>query len=244
MKRSGLLMIFSLTTLVCVCITFRGISQPGVTYIDVALNNSRMYLLENGERAFTLIGGYKVIGTPFLFSEKNPGDIFSEKETAYNLDLSYNTYNQEISFYSTANPNQPLMKKPGDLDSFTLYKNDRTGITSNLKYIYGPVIGASDKCYYQQVAAGSRFNLYKRYKTEIGFVSTNLIQSEIKQFDLSYEYFYSDSTVKGVKRLKQNVNSILKEFKPVKDLSGIIKDETFSLNPEEALKKAFEHLNN
>jgi hypothetical protein len=218
-------------------------AQPGLTYIDPALNNSRAFLNEHGEKYYTLVGSFKVIGTPYLFSEKIAGDMISEKEKAYNIDLSYNTYNQELAFYTMANPNQPLVKKPGELDSFFIHKNESAGIPSVYLFVYGPAFGATDKCYYQVVASGPRFNLYKRYKSDLEIVSSNIIQSELRQFNLSYEYYYTDSTTKQLKRLRQNVNSIVKEFKPVKDISGIIKEETFSLNPEEALKKAFDYLN-
>ena len=95
-----------------------------------------------------------------------------------------------------------------------------------------------------ELFTGKRYSLYKRYKSDLGYVSTNYVQSELRQFDLLFDYFYTDTEGKGVKKLKPNVSSIIKEFKSVKDISSVLTNDAFAVNPDDALKKAFDFLNN
>jgi len=217
------------------------IAQSG--YMDNALNYSALIKAKTEEGVYKVVGIYKVIGTSYLFGEKNAGDIFAPDTKAYNLKLSYNTYNQEVEFYSTSNPDKPLIKEPGSLDSFIIQQNETLGINNQMKFIYGSILGSSDKAYFMELYKGDRFSVYKKYKSELGYVSTNYVQSELRQFDLLYEYYYSDSKTPGLKKLKTNSSSIIKEFKNTKDISPVFTDADFTLNQESALKKAFKYLN-
>ncbi len=212
-------------------------------WTDPALNHNKLIQQQTGDGVYKLIGSYKVVGTQFLFGEHHKGDLFSTQAKAYNIFVSYNTYNQEVEFYSTSNPDKPLVKEPGEVDSFVIQQNIELGIANNLKFIYGTHLGTDDKYFFQQVYAGNRFSLYKRYKSELGYVSTNYVQSELRQFDLIFEYYYTDTNKKGIKKLKSNASSVIKEFKEVKDLSGVVTVEDFDTNREAALQKVFEYLN-
>ena len=149
-----------------------------------------------------------------------------------------------MEFYSASNPDKPLIKEPGSVDSFMINENQSLGILNPLKFVYGNHLGATDKSYYMELFAGKRYSLFKRYKSDLGYVSTNYVQSELRQFDLLFDYFYTDTEGKGVKKLKPNVSSIIKEFKSVKDISSVLTNDTFAVNPDDALKKAFDFLNN
>ncbi len=235
------------TLLSCfVLIAFSNLSFAQVTFTgwtDPALNHNKLLQQHNETGGYIIIGPYKVIGNSFLFGEKNKGNVFSASEKAYNISISYNTFNQELDFYSTSNPDKPLVKEPGSLDSFTILPGKDIAITSPLNFIYGPLLGTTDKFYYMEVATGERFNLYKRYKSELDYVSTNYVQSELREFDLQYEYFYADKEGKGLKKLKINASAIIKEFKSVKDLSGIVNSDNLTVNQEDELRKIFEALN-
>ncbi|HEV7781635.1 MAG TPA: hypothetical protein VGO58_10225 [Chitinophagaceae bacterium] len=212
---------------------------------DLALNHNRLLREKTGDGVYKQIGNFKVVGTPYLFGEKNKGNLFSPDGTkAYNIFLSYNTYNQDIEFYSSSNPDKPLVKEPGEADSFFIQPNIEIGILSPLKFVYGTAIGSSEKGFYQEVFAGKRFGIYKKYKSELGYVSTNYIQSELRQFDLVFDYYYSDAEKKTVKKIKANNSNVIKEFKSIKDLSGLVSNDAFSASPDEAFKKIFENLNN
>jgi hypothetical protein len=216
---------------------------PTAGWVDPALNHNSLLQQKNGDGVYKLIGTYKVIGNCFLFEERLKGDIFSPDEKGYNISLSYNTYNQQVEFYSTANPDKALVKQPGDVDSFIIHENIEMGITTPLKFVYGSILSTSDKAYYQELYSGKRFSLYKKYKSELDYVSTNYIQSELRQFNLSYDYYYYDSQKRQLKKLKKNSSGITKEFKDVKDLSPVIDDKTFDVDPESVMKKAFSYLN-
>ena len=226
------------------CLLLTGIISSGQSgYMDNALNYSRLIKEKTADGVFKLIGTFKVVGTSFLFGEKNKGNLFSPEAKAYNIFLSYNTYNQEVEFYSASNPDKPLVKEPGTVDSFIIHESISLGIIHPLKFVYGTHLGSAEKAFFMEIYTGGQFSVYKRYKSELGYVSTNYIQSELRQFDLLYDYFYADSSKAGVKKLKTNVSSIIKEFKNIKDISPVFTSDDFTKNQEEALRKAFEYLN-
>ena len=212
-------------------------------WTDPALNHNKLLQQKTSDGVYKMIGTYKVVGTSYLFGEHHIGDMFAPEAKAYNIFISYNTYNQEVEFYSTANPDKSLVREPGTLDSFIIHQNMELGILHPLKFVYGSVLGVKDKYYFQEICPGKRFSLYKRYKSELGYVSSNYGQSELRQFDLEYEYYYTDSEGKGIKKLKPNAASVIKEFKDVKDLSPEITVDDFTANPEAAFCKAFGSLN-
>src|SRR5688572_28247967 len=116
-----------ISLLCCILITSSvALGQSG--YMDNALNYSRLIIAKTENGTYQLVGTYKVIGTPYLYGEKNKGDIFSPEAKAFNIFLSYNAFNQEVGFYSTSNPDKPLVREPGTLDSFFLHTNLSLGI--------------------------------------------------------------------------------------------------------------------
>jgi hypothetical protein len=213
-------------------------------WTDPALDHNRLLQQQTSEGAYKVIGNFKVMGTPYLYGEHNKGDLFAPEAKAYNIFISYNTYNQELEFYSTSNPDKPLTREPGTVDSFALNMEIVSGINNRMKFIYGSLLGSKEKAYYMELYAGPRFSIYKRYKSDLGYVSSNYVQSELREFDLQVEYFYVDSQGKGVKKIKPNSFSVIKEFKDTKDLSTVVTVDDFTLNPDEAFKKAFTSLNN
>ena len=212
-------------------------------WTDPALNHNKLLQQQAGDGSYMMIGTYKVKGNPFLFGEHHKGDIFSTMEKGYNIFISYNTYSQDVEFYSSSNTDKPLVKEPGNLDSFIVRQDIESGITASLKFIYGSLLSVDDKSYYQEIYTGKRFSVYKKYKSVLGYASDNFAQTELRQFELQYEYYYTDSVSKGVKKLKKNAGSILKEFKKTADISSLITDESFTTDPEGVLRKVFQYLN-
>ncbi len=226
--------------IVCACLlSYGGFSQPAS---DLAISHNRLIREKTADDLYKLIGTFKVVGTPYLYGEKNKGHLFSPEATAFNIFLSYNTYSQELEFCSTSNPDKPLVKEPGEVDSFVILPNIELGILTPLKFVHGKHIGSKENAYYEEIYSGDKYSIYKKYKSELGYVSTNYIQSELRQFDLGLDYYYN-SPDKQMKKLKANSSTVIKEFKNVKDLSLVINEEIFTINAEEAFRKTFEYLN-
>lgn len=200
-------------------------------WTDPALNHNKL-IQQTSDGKIKLIGPYKVTGSSFLFGERNKGDMYSSEAKAQNIYLSYNTYNQEVEFYSTSNPDKSLVREAGTLDSFTIHANPAFGIDHSLRFIYGTILHSKDKSYFQELYKGDKYSLYKRFKSELGYNSNNYAEAELRQFDLQAEYYYSDSQSKGLNKIKPNSSSFIKEFKKVKDLSGIVSADAFTANPE------------
>ena len=214
-----------------------------LSYTDPASSYMRILLEKSGEGSYQQLGNFKVVGTSYLYGPKLGGDIYTTKERATNIQLSYNTYNQQVEAYQN-NSEKPIIMKLADVDSFRLIAARNSDFKEDLLFVNANKIDASRKFFAQHVIAGKRFNLYKAYKSELGYVSTNYVQSELRQFDLTYEYYYSDSTKPGLKKLKVTPGALKKEFNEIADITTYANDEELSTNPEYALRKIFAVLNN
>lgn len=219
-----------------------GIITPTAGWVDPVLNHNRLLREQTGEGAFKLIGPYRVIGTSYLFGERNKGNIYSTDATAVNIQVGYNTYNQEVEFVSPSNPGKPLIKSPGEVDSFLFLANKSLGSESDMKFIYGKHLGASEKAYFLELATGPKAGIYKRYKADVGYVSSNYVQSELRQFDLLYDYFIYNPTSKTLKKVKNNFSSLLKELKAIQDVSAVFTASAFAENPDKALAAAIQFI--
>ena len=184
-----------------------------------------------------------MLGSPYLFGVRRNADLFTPKEKAYLIDINYNAYNQEVEFYSTSNPTQPLVKEPGEVDSFIMKQNPDVGLLQDIRFVYGSIIGSNEKAYFQVVQQGTKYALYKRYKSELGYPSSHYSQPELRQFDLTSDYFLHDIKANKLKKLKMNLPAITKEFKSIKDVSAIADKERFSKKPEDETKKLIDYLN-
>jgi hypothetical protein len=112
--------------------TLSGVAQLQQN-IDLAINHNKLLREKQGDGVYKLIGTYKVIGTSYLFGEKNKGNLFTPETKAYNIALSYNTYNQEVEFYSSSNPDKPLIKSPGEVDSFSFSANPELELPNTIR---------------------------------------------------------------------------------------------------------------
>jgi hypothetical protein len=230
---------FQIVVLLIFCY-FTTIGQPAGG-ADPALSYGKYLVLNNGN-TYTLIGNFKVVGSPYYFGSKLIGKLFTKEKAGYDVLLRYDIYNQAVEFFSSISQTEPLVKEAGEVDSFMIRKDSL--IKEDIWFIYGPLVGATDKAYYQLITAGKVFNLYKKYGAELGIVSTNYIQSDLRQFDLYYNYYYLDLKTRELKKLKTNVKALKKEFQPYKDISSAIDEKQFSVNQEIDLKRIFDFLNN
>lgn len=210
-------------------------------YFDAAQAYNKL-MIEKNSGSYRRVGGYKVIGSPYLFGEKKSGDVYSSMDSGNGILLSYNTYNQDVEFLLPG-ANANLVKSPGALDSFVIRKDTAQNLLTDLKFIYGPLLGSKDKAYFQVITAGKRLTLYKKYTAELGNVSTNYIQSELRQFNILVDYYYTDSLNDGMKKLKTSSGNLIKEFAKVRDLRKIIDEDVLVTNKEMELMKLFLEMN-
>jgi len=212
------------------------------SYFDPAQMYNRL-VIEKGNGTYQQIKNFRVTGTSFLYGEKNKGSMYASNESGNNILLTYDTYSQNVDFYPSSGTGPALTKEPGTLDSFVINKKPEAMLENDIKFVYGSIVGSKDKAYFQVVSKGKKVSLYKKYNAELGMVTTNYIQSELRQFNILVEYFYADSTGKIVKKLKISPKTLVKEFVLIKDLSAIINDDDLTANRENELIRLFEEMN-
>jgi hypothetical protein len=203
--------------------------------------NFNKYLVTKEDRTYTQVGIYRVTGSAYLFGPRHKGNVYAKGETGMNITVSYNTYNQDVEYFAEMNPDKPLVKEAGTVDSFLIKKDSLVG--EDLMFVYGKHLGAGDNSYYMRVVEGGKYSLYKKYHAEIGVVSTNYVESNLRQFEIEAEYFYFNEQTKQLKKLKTHASFIRKEF-GIKDLSKYIIEDDLSYNKEVTLKLLFIGLNN
>jgi hypothetical protein len=209
-------------------------TDPAEAYNKIVLDN------QNNPSEYTRIGSFKVRGTQMLYGGKQQGAVFTPSGSGTNVTLSYDTYYQQLQIMQGGQ--NILLKDSKEVDSFnmTIKINE---VEQVLNFINASHLKPGSNFFLQRVVSNGRFQLYKKYTSELGFISTNYIEPGLRQFDLNYEYYYVDTNAKEMKRLKPNINAIVKEFKSVKDVSSFLDKENFNYNPEIAMVKVFNELN-
>jgi hypothetical protein len=216
--------------------------SQAASYTDPAQAYLRL-MLEKGGTEVVRIGSFKVTGTPYLFGEKNDGNVFTPSANTLNVQVSYNTYSQAIEIVEQGK-SAPFILENRDVDSFYLKVVNQENISQPLFFVHGKYIYSKEKQFFQLVYKGSQFSLYKKYYATLGYVGTNYIQSDLRQFDLNFDYYYTNQADQKIKKLKLSSSAIQKEFKTKTGITEFFQSEEFSNNPEQALIKVFQFLNN
>jgi len=218
-------------------------SSQALSYLDPASAFLRIYLEKGSEGTYQQIGNFKVIGTSYLFGEKLKGGIYTKTEKSEHVELGYNTYNQSLDV--KLNGVQSITKKAAEVDSFVIYANNSEFIKNDLLFYSSALVSPKAKDgFYQVISTGSKYNLYKGYTAALDIVSTNYIQSDLRQFTLEYNFYYTDNSTKDFKKLKLSKKKIVDEMKSKMDVSIFLDEEELDKNPEIALKIVFNALNN
>ncbi len=217
--------------------------SQAASYTDPAAGYLRVMLEKGSDGTYQQIGTFKVRGTSYLFGEKLKGGIYTKTEKSEHVELGYNTYNQSVDV--KLNGVQSITKKASEVDSFIIYSNNSEFIKNDLLFYSSALVSPKAKDgIYQVISTGSKFNLYKGYNATLDIVSTNYIQSELRQFTLDFNFYYSDNNTKEFKKLKLSKKKIVEELKSKMDVSIFLDEEELNKNPEIALKKVFNALNN
>ncbi len=220
----------------------QGITQA-LSYTDPAAGYLKIMLEKGSQGTYQQIGNFKVIGTCYLFGERLNGSAYSDKEKSENVGLSYNMYKQQVDIY----PNQSnfaIVKPAEEVDSFVVFKSASQYIKEDLCFYSSKLLDDQlPDCFLLLVQNGPRYKLYKSYKATLDYVSTNYIQSELRQFSIDYTYYYYDAKNKALKKIKLSKKKIVDEFASLMDVSEILDHQSISTNPEQALKAIIEQLN-
>ena len=218
-------------------------SSQALSYLDPASAFLKIFLEKGSEGTYQQIGNFKVIGTSYLFGEQLKGGIFTKTEKSENVKLGYNTYNQSVDV--NFNGVQSITKKAAEVDSFFIYANNSEFIKNDLLFYSSALVSPKAKDgFYQVISTGNKYNLYKGYTAALDIVSTNYIQSDLRQFTLEYNFYYTDNSTKEFKKLKLSKKKIVDELKSKMDVSIFLDEEELDKNPGIALKKVFNALNN
>ena len=221
-------------------LSFINCFSQAAAYTDPAQAYLRL-MLEKNPSATIRVGAYKVMGTPNLFGDKHNATVYLNNASSQTMQVGYNTYTQELEI---SNNGEIGSIKTKEIDSFYLNPGAETeGFSKPILFINGKHVGAKENAFYQRIYTGGRVNLYKKYYCDLGVVSVNYVQAELRQFDLKYEFYYADTVAKSFKKIKLANASVIKEFKSIKDVSTLIENVSVSSNPEFILTKIMIYLN-
>ena len=214
-----------------------------LSYTDPAAGYLKVMLEKGDEGSYQLIGNFKVIGTSYLFGERNNGSAYAGADKSENIKIGYNTYNQKVDI-SLDGVNNNFSKSPAELDSFVINKSGSQYIKDDLLFYSSKIVKPDFKdCFLQVIYHGNKYSLYKAYTSTLDYVSTNYIQSELRQFTLEFTYYYYDVQTKELKKIKLSKKKISDEFKSIMDVSSYLEDDLFNSNPEKAMRLIFTELN-
>ncbi len=189
------------------------------------------------------IDGLRVKGDPFYKPEFILGDMYSSTEMAKNIYIRFDVYYQNVEFISTANKDQILIKAPGDLDSFLIYKKEDKMIKEDILMVYSTLIGAPGKCYYACLYKGPKYSVYKKFTAELVPPIDRTGRPDDRVFERQTEYWYVTESTKEFKKVTGTVAGVKKELKEIKDVSDVVKAGNMFKNGDAAMIKVFAYLN-
>lgn len=227
------------------CITQFSILQSAaqaLAFTDPAQAYNKLLLDKNGDGAnMERVGTYKVKGKSLYFGGNLKGTVYNKERGFPDVLINYNTYNQNVDIYD--NRNVPIAtKKYNELDSFKVNVNT-SDFNATVTFVSSLILQSNDNCFFQVLSLGKKYSLYKKYHTDLGIVTESQFQADLRQFDLLTDYYYSESGIKGMKKIKLTNNGIIKEFKLIKDVSKIVEEGSLIFNPEGLLLNVFEEIN-
>ena len=216
------------------------IPQTFANMVDAAIGYSA-WALENNENSYKRIGAYKVRGTPYLFGGAYNGDVYAKNQVGKKVIIGYDTYQQQLEIYIGSV--DPILKHLNEIDSFTLRKDTNTYFKEDLFFVNSQLLDSSKHLFLVQVYKGKRFSLYKHYYSKLGIVSENYVQSELRQFDLNFEFYYHDNTKHQLKKIRLAPKFLKNEFGEFLNVGSVIDLEGLNRNPQFELLKIFTGLN-
>jgi hypothetical protein len=216
------------------------LQQTFANMVDAAVGYSA-WALENNENSFKRVGAYKVKGTPYLFGGAYNGDVYAKGQVGKKVIIGFDTYQQQLEIYLGAK--DPIVKHLNEVDSFTLRADSNSYFKEDMFFVNAQQFDTTRNIFLLEVYKGKRFSLYKYYYSKLGIVSENYVQSELRQFDLNFEFYYHDNQEKKLIKLKLAPKFLRNEFDKYVNVGSLLDLEGLNRNPQFELLKIFMHLN-
>jgi hypothetical protein len=214
------------------------LAQSG-TGLDPAQNFNLLQIQRN-ENKYYRIGNFKVTGTPFLFGEDQTGNVYTIRGSMKRVNLRYNIYSQEVETTTENSAVKILSIYIADIDSFVLIAN--ADHNSDLKFINKKFFQSEDKGFLQEVMLGNQYSLYKVYKATLEILTTNYAESELREFAVNYNFYYTKPGSKEIILLRNSESFLKKEFAFKQDISPFLSDNR-TLPEEKKLVLLFQSIN-
>lgn len=224
-------------SIVFLAIVFSYASAQQQSFTDPAQQYNRL-LIENNSGKYYQIQNFKVIGTPYLYGGGNDGKVYTAKQSEGNI--NYNTFNQQVECV-TEGKAAPEILDINSADSFLItVKTDM--FNGELKFVNASKWNFKNKFFIQEVAKMVNYTLYKKFFSSLEIVTTNYIQSDLRQFQLNFEYYYLENNKLELKKLKTTENGLKSEFSTKKNCIGNFDFSTITYEKENVLKSFFQVL--
>ncbi len=196
----------------CVFLRTIAIGQAANYDVDAALRYNKL-LIEKRENRTIRVGAYRVVGSPYLFGENgNRGTIFTNAGSISNVGINYNVYEDRIERF-IENSDQFLAIETASIDSFWL-NMDSSAEKSHpaMHFVNAIQISPKEKGFLQVLMRGKRYAVYKKYTCAMGLVTENYSEADLRQFNLSFQYYFQEGENTELKKIKATDTAIKKAF--------------------------------
>jgi hypothetical protein len=188
---------------------------------------------------YRTIGVYRVKGSSSFLRGSNSTDVFMNVGYARNVNVVWDTYNQKFGVL-VDNETKLLNLEFNDIDSFRVNKDTLNQLGTPAIFVNASRQDQKKKFFVQRLANGTKYGLYKSYKSEMVPAADNIAQTNLQQFESKSEYYYLDNThPKGYKKLKANANFLREEFKGNAKAQTFLANANFDNDNKEAKMIAF-----
>ncbi len=211
-------------------------SGPGLDAAQVF----NLLQIQRNENKYYRIGNFKVTGTPFLFGEEQTGNIFTVGRSMKRVNVRYNIYSQEVETSTEISAGKIVSIDIADIDSFFLIAN--ANHSNDLKFLNKKFFQSKDKGFLQEVFIGSQYSLYKVYKATLEIVTSNYAESELREFAVNYNFYYTLPGSKEIRLIKNSESFLKKEFAFKQDIGPFLSDNRV-LPEEKKLVLLFQSIN-
>ncbi len=219
--------------------------SQALSYVDPAIAYQRIMVEKGQEGTYQQLGNFKVIGTSFLFGEQLGGNAYAGNEKSSNIKLGYNMYNQTVELYINGS-NLKIIKTPSEIDSFLISQHSSDFVKEDMHFVSSKSISniKIKDCFLQVLYKGKNNSLYKFYTATLDYVSTNYIQSELRQFGTAFTYYLFDEKKGELKKIKLTRKKLMEEFSSITGIETAVSDEEFDKQPEQTSVKILSFINN